>query len=266
MELLRLEAARQAQADRATRVPDVLDGAMALVSEVLRDHALSVHTDIQVGLPAVCVNEILLRQMLLHILGYLIDHATDAVIELKAGFESSGVRVSVHLDPPTAVEPAPESEVVAHLSALVEMADLSGAHVQASRLGQSLLGIELHLPTAEHTVLIVDDNEDVLELYRAYLAPHRYRVVTAQTADDALSKARDFEPYAITLDLMMPEKDGWNLLQALLHNPQTSRIPIIVCTVLKQKELALLLGATSFLEKPVTEDELLAALDALEAS
>jgi CheY-like chemotaxis protein len=63
---------------------------------------------------------------------------------------------------------------------------------------------------------------------------------------------------------MMPKQDGWHVLQTLLNQPDTSRIPVIVCSVLKQKELALSLGATAFVEKPITEQALLSALDALE--
>ena len=141
---------------------------------------------------------------------------------------------------------------------------VAGAHVLPVHAGQSIVGFDVQLPTVERTVLVVDDNEDVLELFRSYLIPHRYRVVTARTAQDALDKACQFQPYAITLDLMMPERDGWDLLQILLNQPDTCHIPIIVCSVLKQKELALSLGATAFLEKPITEQALLSALEALE--
>ena len=110
----------------------------------------------------------------------------------------------------------------------------------------------------------MDDNEDVVALFQRYLISHHYRIITAHTAQEALAQARHLQPYAITLDLMMPDQDGWDLLQTLLNQPDTQRIPIIVCTVLKQKALALSLGAAAFLEKPVTEQELLAALRALE--
>jgi CheY-like chemotaxis protein len=128
-----------------------------------------------------------------------------------------------------------------------------------------VVGFKVKLPTAQRTVLVVDDNEDALELFRRYLSP-LYRVATAGTAHKALEQARQLQPHAITLDLMMPEQDGWDLLQTLLNQPDTRHIPIIVCTVLKQKALALSLGAAAFLEKPVSKQELLTALKALEAS
>ena len=64
----------------------------------------------------------------------------------------------------------------------------------------------------------------------------------------------------------MPRQDGWDVLQVLLNQPETRHIPILVCSVLRQKELALSMGATAFLEKPVTEQVLLAALAALEGA
>jgi adenylate cyclase len=60
--------------------------------------------------------------------------------------------------------------------------------------------------------------------------------------------------------VMMPERDGWDLLQALRHNPATYDIPVIICSVLRQHELALALGAAAYLSKPISEHSLLQAL------
>jgi CheY-like chemotaxis protein len=70
-------------------------------------------------------------------------------------------------------------------------------------------------------------------------------------------------PDIIVLDLMMPEQDGWDLLQLLSNQPDTAHIPIMICSVLKQKQLALSLGAAAFLEKPFTEQALLEMLEKL---
>jgi CheY-like chemotaxis protein len=160
------------------------------------------------------------------------------------------------------------SEQEERLQGLQEMAELGGIRVtpQGTESGPEITGFEFLLPIAEHTVLVVDDNEDVLKLYQRYLHSSGYRVATAQTSEEALTLARQIRPDAITLDLMMPEQDGWDLLQRLLHQPDTHHIPIIVCTVLKQKALALSLGATTFLEKPVSRQALLSALQLLEGT
>jgi CheY-like chemotaxis protein len=271
LELLRLEAARLAQADRYARVGDVVQGVLPLFQEMLRRYGLDVRLEIPETLPGVSTDRNLLRQVLLGTLGYLIERAEQATLQVAAQLEEAAVRLSLRLKPPETARPTQPAEVEEHLSALAEMATLAGAQIlpvyagqPIAGAGQSIVGFDLRLPIAERTVLVVDDNADVRELFRGYLSPHRYRVVTAQQAEEVLDKACQLQPYAITLDLMMPAQDGWELLQVLLNRPETRHIPVIVCSVLKQKELALSLGATAFLEKPVSEQALLAALEALE--
>ncbi len=265
MELLRLEAARAAQADRYARVGDVVEGVLPLLRNMLRQHRLELRLALPPSLPGIAMNRGMLRQMLLSMMGYLIEHADQAAISMVAEVEETSVSLSITVEPAEAVRPTDQiEETSGQLGALKEMAMVSGVHLLPVYRGRSIVGFDARLPTAERTVLVVDDNEDVLELFRSYLSQHQYRVVTAQTSREALKLASELQPYAITLDLMMPEQDGWDLLQILQNQPETRRIPVIVCTVLKQKELALSLGATAFLEKPVTELSLVAALKALE--
>lgn len=264
LELLRLETARTAQADRYTRIREVVEGVYPILTEMLHQHNVDLDLTLPDSLPGVSIDQSLLRQMLLGILGYLIERAVDATIRLNAQVEGSTVCLSLKVDPLETVQAMPQGGIDESLSAFEEMAMLSGAHILPANEGRVIVGFEVQLPTIERTLLVVDDNEDILELFRGYLSPYRYRVITAQTARDALEKAHQFQPYAITLDLMMPDQDGWEVLQTLLHQPDTRHIPVIVCSVLRQKELALSLGATAFLEKPVTEQTLLATLAALE--
>ena len=266
MELLRLETARLAQADRFARVSDVVEGVFPLLREMLYRHEVDLQVTIPQSVPDVSIDRNLLRQMLLGILCYLIERATQATVRLVAQTVEAGVILSITVEPPEATRVVQQAEVGDELAGFEEMAALTGAHISPMHAGQSIVGFDLQLPTAERTVLVVDDNEDVLRLYQSFLSPHGYRVITAQTSSDALEKASQFRPYAITLDLMMPEQDGWELIQILLNQPDTCHIPIIVCTVLKQKELALSLGAIGFLEKPVTEQALLSAIEALEGT
>ena len=113
------------------------------------------------------------------------------------------------------------------------------------------------------TVLIVDDNEDVTQLLQNYLIKNNYRYAVARDGHQAINIAVDLQPFAITLDVMIPEADGWTVLQNLKNRLETRHIPIIICTVLGAKELALSLGADAFLEKPVTEGALLTVLTSL---
>jgi len=264
LELLRLEAARTVQADRFARLSDVVPGVLPLLAEMLRQHELQVRLQLAATLPGASVDRSLLRQMLLGLLGYLIESAQRGALVLAAQVEGTTICLSLALEPPEAIVAPPPADDGDRLPALAEMAAITGARILPCYAGPRIAGFEVRLPVAERTVLVVDDNEDVLALFRSFLSPHRYRVVTERAARAVLDRARQIQPYAITLDLMMPGQDGWDVLQSLLNHPETRHIPVIICSVLKQKELALSLGAAAFLAKPITEQALLAALEALE--
>ncbi len=110
------------------------------------------------------------------------------------------------------------------------------------------------------TVLVIDDNEGLVELVSRYLTGHACRVVSTASGREGLELAEAVCPDAIVLDVMMPEIDGWEVLQTLRTRPQTSATPVIVCSVFNDPELAYSLGASLFLPKPVRRNEVLAAL------
>jgi CheY-like chemotaxis protein len=264
MELLRTEAARIAQANRYAPVGGIVRELLPLLQQMLEQHEISVDLGLSKSLPGISVDRSLLRQMLLGLMGYLVECAVQATIRITAQVEESVVHMSMRVKPPTAVRSRAQVEIEKKLMMFEEIATLGDTRVVPMRAGQCIVGFDVELPIAQRTILVVDDNQDVVALFQRYLNSHHYRIITAQTAEKALEQARHLQPYAITLDLMMPNQDGWDLLQTLLNQPDTQHIPIIVCTVLKQKALALSLGAAAFLEKPVTEQELLSALRALE--
>jgi CheY-like chemotaxis protein len=128
--------------------------------------------------------------------------------------------------------------------------------------GEDAFAASILLPIAEQvTVLVVDDNADTLQLFQRYLSGSHYRFIGAQDAQRGFALAEGSGPQIIVLDVMMPQQDGWALLGRLREHPRTRRIPIIVCTILSQEELALALGAAEFIRKPVGRTELLSALD-----
>jgi CheY-like chemotaxis protein len=123
------------------------------------------------------------------------------------------------------------------------------------------LTVEARLPPRRRSLLVVDDNADVVQLIRRFLADHACDVRGAATVAEGLAAARRLRPDLILLDIMIPERDGWDGLQALKHDPDTRHVPVLVCTVLRASELALALGADGFIRKPLTLPALLEALD-----
>jgi PAS domain S-box-containing protein len=115
-------------------------------------------------------------------------------------------------------------------------------------------------PREHPVVLIVDDEPTARELLLNYLGPQGYVVITAASGTEALAKAKEFRPDAITLNMLSPGQTGWMTLYELKHNPETADIPIIVVSVVDQKGMAFTLGASEYLVKPVARETLLTKL------
>ncbi|MCS7011399.1 MAG: response regulator [Anaerolineales bacterium] len=112
-------------------------------------------------------------------------------------------------------------------------------------------------------VLIVDDQPAAQKMYKRYLSQTDLDVVGVTMPSQAVEVARETQPAAIILDVMMPHIDGWEILQTLQLDPQTKHIPVIVCSAWGEAELARALGAVAFLKKPVFQKELLAVFSRL---
>ncbi len=113
------------------------------------------------------------------------------------------------------------------------------------------------IPSADRVLMVVDDNPDLVGLLRRYVAGEGYRLVGVTRPDKALDRAQEVRPFLVLLDVMMPSHDGWEILQALKHHPDTRVIPVAVCSVLDEPELAASLGADDFCRKPVSRQALL---------
>ena len=111
-------------------------------------------------------------------------------------------------------------------------------------------------------MLVVDDHAETIDLLKRCLEGTGYRMIATHEPQRALGLALEEQPCAILLDVMMPDMDGWEVLTRLKQHEATAAIPVIVCTVLDQSELALSLGAYAFVRKPIRREALLALLDA----
>jgi CheY-like chemotaxis protein len=112
-------------------------------------------------------------------------------------------------------------------------------------------------------VLAIDDDEKVINLYKRYLSSHGYQVVAITNPKEALQQVKRMRPFAITLDIMMPGKDGWQVIEDIKNDPQTKNIPIIICSIIEDLERGYKLGATDYLVKPILEDEFVRAIQRL---
>jgi signal transduction histidine kinase/DNA-binding response OmpR family regulator len=110
------------------------------------------------------------------------------------------------------------------------------------------------------TVLVIDDDPNACELMARGLSKENFKVVTAPTGEEGIKVAREIRPDVITLDVLMPGMDGWAVLRMLKSDPDLCEIPVIMITMMDDKEMGHTLGAADFLPKPIDRDRLVGTL------
>ena len=119
------------------------------------------------------------------------------------------------------------------------------------------------IPAGKRVILSIDDDPQVISLYERYLNPKGYHIVPLTDPLKARERIREIHPYAITLDIMMPNKDGWAVLAEIKSDPATRDVPVVICSILEQEDKGFSLGAADYLLKPILEDDLVHAMDRL---
>lgn len=259
-EMARLQAMR-------TREPvglaELLDDLLHLIHPLAQRAAVQIKCTVAEPHWLVETERTTLRQLLLHLLS--------AAIQATPGGQ---LLVTIVLQPQTAqidLRAMAAPETAPHLSA-----EVTEALAMAQQLSELCFGVlTITLPTAPAQplevqltlplfqrlpVLVIDDNQDTLQLLQRYLAHSQYHFIGVADPQEALAAAERYHPRLIVIDVMLPGVDGWELLGRLRQHPTTNTIPIIVCTILPQQPLALALGATAFLRKPITQQTFLATL------
>ncbi len=251
------DEAQAATTDLAGTLPGVLDLARRLAAE----HRVRLDTAVADALPTVPTDPVALRQCLLSLLTVVIPRASGGQVAVSARPLRWEVELRIQCPAyPSGAWPA-QGDEVASLDMARQLAGLSGGRLDLAD-GPAAFDAVLTLPAVEQLpVLVIDDNADALQLFQRYTVGTRYRLIGARDPEQALSLVAEFSPQAIVLDVMMPRIDGWEVLGRLRQHPATAQTPVVVCTILAQKEMAHLLGASAFLRKPVTRQAFLAALD-----
>ena len=115
-------------------------------------------------------------------------------------------------------------------------------------------------------ILAIDDISVNLTLLRSQLRFSDYDIITASSGQEALDLIQSARPDAVLLDIMMPDMDGFEVLEAIRNNPATEELPVIMLTSLSEFEHhahATMKGANGYLTKPLVTNQLIEALDAI---
>ncbi len=235
---------------------ETVQGVLQILEQIFIQQNISIELTIPPDTPPVAASAGLLRQILLSMLGFLANQTSGQAIVIRAVNSPNRVELILAVEANQAIS-APDKRPWEEMAQLEDLEiDFDPQHPeQIFLLTLPLAGIQ--------RVLAVDDNDDILQLYYRFLSAHRYQMIAETNPQQALELAVRLKPNVILLDLMMPGMDGWDVLQTLAHTPETSAIPVIVCSILPQKDLAHSLGAAAFLQKPISEAILIETLQSL---
>jgi signal transduction histidine kinase/CheY-like chemotaxis protein/HAMP domain-containing protein len=126
------------------------------------------------------------------------------------------------------------------------------------------VNIEALRKNIKNPILVIDDNPEIRYTIGQYLISKGYEVVYAEDGEKGIELAMKHQPFAITLDVMLPKKDGWNILRELKENILTKDIPVILLSIISDKNLGYGLGAFEYFVKPISANQLLSAFAKLE--
>jgi CheY-like chemotaxis protein len=229
--------------------------ALDAVQPMARLHEVSVHVDVPTEAVVVSADPEIARQVLISAISEAVSQAESSALSLTLTSGREKAQLSLRYRPGPGA-----STGVAHSEVIGQLVSLLGWTVVCTDEQGGDRTVVLCFSAQCPTVLVIDDNEGLVELLDVYLSGQACQVVAALSGPDGLSLAQETVPDAIVLDVMLPGMDGWELLQRLQNHPQTASIPIIVCSVIDNPELAYALGASLFVPKPVSRSDVLDAL------
>jgi CheY-like chemotaxis protein len=249
-----LAALQHSAPGSVVEVATALRGVLKIGEALTSQHGVSLKIEPLESDVTVAMHPSALRQVLITAIEKLVQSI--AAGQVTIAVERMGNRVQLMMTGlPAATNHPPNSDLVREILAVHD------GSIEPY-LEEDRVGFRIELPTADKiTVLVIDDNADLVHFYRRYTTGTRYQIVHLEEGQHALDTIKDTQPDIIVLDVMLPDIDGWELLTDLRGQPATQMIPIIVCSVVRRAELALSLGASLYLPKPVRRRQFIQALD-----
>ncbi|HUI90472.1 MAG TPA: GAF domain-containing protein [Anaerolineales bacterium] len=296
LDLSKIEAGKMELAFDEVNMADVINSVMSTVVGLIKDKPVKLVRNIQGDLPTVRADAIRVRQVLLNLLSNAAKFTSEGSITVDAEVATGPaghpeILVSV-TDTGPGIEPKDQAKLFQPFSQVDDsLTRRTGGTGLGLSISQQLIQMhggriglnstvgkgstfyftlpiyrgkeETSLSNDGKVILAIDDDPQVISLYERYLQPQGYQVVALTNPSQAMERAKQLHPYAITLDIMMPGYDGWSVLSDLKSDAETRDVPVIVCSIVEDQERGFSLGAADYLLKPILEDDLLNALDHL---
>jgi CheY-like chemotaxis protein len=257
-ELERLESSVTCSVELRDLLGEIVDDLQPFASE----RGIEIRSSLDPSRLHVSAKRVMLRQAVLNLISHALSvaHGTSVFVSVARATGHALLKLGyrVHGDP------APSSSRDSPYGVATTLLELMGIRWARSEAHGCETWITLEIPLiAERSVLIIDDNPGLIQLFRRFLHNHPYRVDGAINSADAKRLLEHERPDVIILDVMMPDRDGWAFLRTLRQADAAHTYRIIVCSIVNDPGLAAALGADAFLHKPVDRASLLQSLDAV---
>jgi signal transduction histidine kinase/ActR/RegA family two-component response regulator len=304
LDMSKIEAGKMDLSFEEVFLHDILNGALATARGLLKDRPIELRSDIPEDLPTAWADAQRIRQVLINLVSNAAKFTEKGYVTLRV--EAGPEFVTVHLsDTGIGIEPDAQRRLFIPFqqvdASTARRAGGTGLGLAISRSFVEMHGgqiwvesepgrgstfsftlpvyqamrekekaeTEIAPEAGKKVVLAVDDDAGVITLLKRYLeTAGGYQVIGVRHSHQALETAQRLAPElsAITLDVVMPHMDGWQVLRALKQDPRTKEIPVILCSIVDGLDQGFKLGAAACLSKPVTRDELLEAVRKVERS
>lgn len=302
LDLSKIEAGKMELTFDEVDIEKLIKSVMSTVLGLIKDKPVQLVDELEENLPTVKADSMRIRQILINLFSNAAKFTDEGTITVTARREEAGVRISV-IDSGPGISPEDQeklfqafSQVDASatratggsglgLSISKQLVTMHGGEIglnsevgKGSEFFFTLLAYEEQEEATEDAseenliandspvILAIDDDEKVIDLYKRYLDEQGYQVVALTDPKKAVERAKELQPHAITLDIMMPGYDGWQVLEDLKSDPETQIYPTIICSIISDTEKGYALGATDYLLKPILDNDLLSALGRLKDS
>jgi signal transduction histidine kinase/CheY-like chemotaxis protein len=299
LDLSKIEAGKMELSFSEVNLSDTINSVMTTAIGLVKDKPIQLLHKVPADLPTIQADSTRIRQVLLNLISNAAKFTDEGSITVEAMVSTNGVDTpeimitvtdtgmgvsdedQVKLFQPfSQVDDSPTRKTGGTglgLSICRSLIELHGGRIGllSSEVGKGsvfyfTLPMVIPTPAPEATspgtnaVLAIDDDYQVISLYERFLKPQGIQVIPCTDSKQAVQRAREIKPFAITLDIMMPEKDGWEVMQDLKNDPDTRHIPVIICSILEEEEKGFSLGAADYLVKPFLQDDLTNAISRLD--
>jgi len=300
LDLSKIEAGKMELAFSEVNVGDIIVSAMSTAVGLTKDKPIQLRHVIPPNLPPVQADSTRVRQVLINFISNAAKFTEEGSITVEALLSTSPAGNPEIMVTVTDTGPGiAEKDQVKLFLAFSQVDDSPTRKTGGTGLGLSISRslIEMHggrigllksvvgegstffftlpLPKPEpepesveegtNVILAIDDDPQVISLYERFLQPQGYQVVPLTDPTKAVERAREVKPFAITLDIMMPERDGWQVIHDLKSDIETHGIPVIICSIVEDEEKGFSLGAADYLVKPFLQEDLTNAIIRLNA-